>query len=82
MLYVFLDTSILENDPFLQQKKKLELLFSKGKVKILLPDVVIAELTKHTIKKSKDSVSTIKKNLEILKQIQTLILKYQKVAIS
>ena len=70
MLYVFLDTSILENDPFLQQKKKLELLFSKGKVKILLPDVVIAELTKHTIKKSKDSVSTIKKNLEILKQIQ------------
>lgn len=70
MLHVFLDTNILENDPFLQQKKKLELLTKKGKVEVLLPDVVVGELTKHTIKKSKDSISLIKKNLTNLKNIQ------------
>lgn len=78
MLHVFLDTNILENDPFLQQKKRMELLTKKGKLEILLPDVVVGELTKHTIKKSKDSISAIKKNLKTLKNIQfSNILEFQ-----
>lgn len=70
MLHIFLDTNILEDDPFLQQKKKLELLVKKGKAELLLPDVVIDELTKHTVKKSKESVATITKNFRVLNNIQ------------
>lgn len=70
IFHVFLDTNILENDPFLQKIPNLKLLVEHDKAEILIPDVVICELTKHTIKKSKDSISTVTKNLKILTNIQ------------
>lgn len=70
IFHVFLDTNILENDPFMQRIPNLRLLVDHGKAEILVPDVVIGELTKHTIKKSKDSISIITKNLKTLNNIQ------------
>ncbi|MDY6397635.1 MAG: PIN domain-containing protein [Treponema sp.] len=70
IFHVFLDTNILENDPFFQKIPNLRLLVDHDKAEILIPDVVICELTKHTIKKSKDSISTVTKNLKILNNIQ------------
>ena len=57
VLHIFLDTNILENDPFLQQVVNLKLLVKHGKAEILLPDVVIDELIKHTIKKTKEAIN-------------------------
>lgn len=70
MLHVFIDTNIFEKDPFLQRIANLKLLIKHKKAEILIPDVVIGELTKHTLKKCKDSITTIKKNLKILKTLQ------------
>lgn len=70
VLHIFLDTNILENDPFLQQVVNLKLLVKHGKAEILLPDVVIDELTKHTIKKTKEAINNLKKSINSLKHFQ------------
>lgn len=70
MLHIFLDTNILEEDPFMQRIWNLKLLVNHGKAEIIIPDVVIDELTKHTIKKSKDVVKEFKKNIQTLKSFE------------
>lgn len=70
MLHVFLDTNILEDDPFMQRIWNLKLLVKHGKAEILIPDVVIDELTKHTIKKSKVAVKDFKKNIKMLNSLE------------
>lgn len=70
VLHIFLDTNILENDPFLQQVVNLKLLVKHGKAEILLPDVVIDELIKHTIKKTKEAINNLKKSINSLKHFQ------------
>lgn len=70
MLHVFLDTNILEDDPFMHRIWNLKLLVKHGEAEILIPDVVIDELTKHTIKKSKVAVKDLKKNIKMLNSLE------------
>lgn len=70
MLHIFLDTNILEEDPFMQRIWNLRLLVKYGKAEILIPDVVIDELTKHTLKKSKESIKNLEQTINTLKSFQ------------
>lgn len=70
MLHVFLDTNILEDDPFMQRIWNLKLLVKYGKAEILIPDVVIDELTKHTLKKCKETIKNLEQNINTLKSCQ------------
>ena len=70
IIHIFLDTNILEEDPFMQRIWNLRLLVKYGKAEILIPDVVIDELTKHTLKKSKESIKNLEQTINTLKSFQ------------